>query len=548
MAYDEDLAERVRAMLDDVKGVAEIKMFGGLCFTVGGNMAVGVSHDDLLVRMSPDDGDAALTEPGVRLMEIGSRTSRGFLAVSPEATETNRKLHAWIDRGVAFAASLPPKQPKRKGPKGPRVDGSERGARLDSPSCASVPAAASRILTRRVSAWRARRRWPSRRASHEVRKSVTVVFCDVSGSTALGELLDPEALRRVMTRYFDTMKVAIEHHGGTVEKFIGDAVMAVFGIPNVHEDDALRAARAAVEMREGLLDLNKELERDHGVTLASRIGVNTGEVVAGDPTTGQALVTGDAVNTAARLEQAAAPGEILIGEETYRLTRDAVRAKPAEPIAAKGKSEPLSAYRLDDVMAGAAGHTRRLDAPMVGRDRELALLGQAFDRATTDHACHLFTVLGTAGAGKTRLVEEFAARVDANATVLRGRCLAYGEGITFWPVVELVGQAAGLSILDLPEDALGKLLAVIGPGERSQRVADLVACLVGLSETEAPVEESFWALRRFLEILASRSTAPAAPRRSPVGRADVPRSGGARRRVVSRRPDPDPRAGAARAA
>ena len=339
--------------------------------------------------------------------------------------------------------------------------------------------------------------------SHEVRKSVTVVFCDVTGSTALGELLDPEALRRVMTRYFDTMKIAIEHHGGTVEKFIGDAVMAVFGIPHVHEDDALRAARAAVEMREGLLDLNKELERDHGVTLASRIGVNTGEVVAGDPTTGQALVTGDAVNTAARLEQAAAPGEILIGEETYRLTRDAVRAEPADPIAAKGKAEPISAYRLEDVTAGAVGHTRRLDAPMVGRDRELALLGQAFERVTTDRACQLFTIVGTAGAGKTRLVEEFAAQVDADATVLRGRCLAYGEGITFWPVVELVGQAAGLSILDHPGDAQRKLLDVIGPGERSERVADLVACLVGLSETQAPVEESFWALRRFLEILAA---------------------------------------------
>ena len=340
--------------------------------------------------------------------------------------------------------------------------------------------------------------------SHEVRKSVTVVFCDVTGSTAMGELLDPEALRRVMERYFDTMKVAIERHGGTVEKFIGDAVMAVFGIPTVHEDDALRAARAAVEMREGLLDLNKQLERDHGVTLAVRIGVNTGEVVAGDPTTGQALVTGDAVNTAARLEQAAAPGEILIGEETYLLTRDAVRAEPADAIAAKGKAEPISAYRLEDVTAGAAGHTRRLDAPMVGRDRELAVLGQAFDRATTDRACHLFTVMGTAGAGKTRLVEEFAVRVDAHATVLRGRCLAYGEGITFWPVVELVGQAAGLSILDTPEEARRKLLTVIGPGERSARVADLVACLVGLSDTQAPVEESFWALRRFLEILAVR--------------------------------------------
>ena len=141
---------------------------------------------------------------------------------------------------------------------------------------------------------------------------------------------------------------------------------------------------------------------------------------------------------------------------------------------------------------------------MVGRDRELALLGQAFERVTTDRACHLFTVLGAAGAGKTRLVEEFAAQVDAGATVLRGRCLAYGEGITFWPVVELVSQAAGLSILDPPEEAQRKLLAVIGPGERSERIADLVAGLVGLSQTEAPVEESFWALRRFLETLAAR--------------------------------------------
>jgi class 3 adenylate cyclase/tetratricopeptide (TPR) repeat protein len=340
--------------------------------------------------------------------------------------------------------------------------------------------------------------------SHEVRKSVTVVFCDVTGSTALGELLDPETLRRVMTRYFDTMKVAIERHGGTVEKFIGDAVMSVFGIPNVHEDDALRAVRAAVEMRDGLEDLNKELERDRGVTLASRIGVNTGEVVAGDPAAGQTLVTGDAVNTAARLEQAAAPGEILIGAETFRLTRDAVRAEPADPIPAKGKQEPIPAYRLEDVTAGAAGHHRRLDAPIVGRDRELTLLRHALERVTTDRACHLFTVLGTAGVGKTRLAEEFAAQVDADATVLRGRCLAYGDGITFWPVVEIVGQAAGLSILDAPDVARGKLLTAIGPGERSERIADLVAGLLGLSQTDTPVEESFWALRRFLEILAAR--------------------------------------------
>ena len=148
----------------------------------------------------------------------------------------------------------------------------------------------------------------------EVRKVVTVVFADVTGSTALGERLDPEALRRVMGRYFDEMAAVIERHGGTVEKFIGDAVMAVFGIPQLHEDDALRAVRAADGMRAGAGALNLDLERDHGVGLAARIGVNTGEVVAGDPSGGQRLVTGDAVNVAARLEQAAAPGEILLGE------------------------------------------------------------------------------------------------------------------------------------------------------------------------------------------------------------------------------------------
>ena len=184
---------------------------------------------------------------------------------------------------------------------------------------------------------------------------------------------------------------------------------------------------------------------------------------------------------------------------------------------------------------------------MVGRDRELALLGQAFERVTTDRACHLFTVLGTAGAGKTRLVEEFAAQVDADATVLRGRCLAYGEGITFWPVVELVGQAAGLSILDPPGDAHGKLLTVIGPGERSERIADLVAGLVGLSETRSAGRGVVLGPPAVPRDPRRPSTAAPAPGRSPVGGVDVPRSGGARGRVVPRRPDPGPRAGAARA-
>src|SRR5438477_2603551 len=160
--------------------------------------------------------------------------------------------------------------------------------------------------------------------SAEVRKTVTVLFADVTGSTALGEQLDPEALRRVLSRYFEEMRAVIESHGGTVEKFIGDAVMAVFGIPLVHEDDALRAVRAAAAMRERLAALNEELERERGTRLEARIGVNTGEVVAGDSSEGQRFATGDAVNVAARLEQAASPGEILIGETTRLLVRDAV--------------------------------------------------------------------------------------------------------------------------------------------------------------------------------------------------------------------------------
>jgi class 3 adenylate cyclase/tetratricopeptide (TPR) repeat protein len=336
----------------------------------------------------------------------------------------------------------------------------------------------------------------------EVRKTVTVVFCDVTGSTAMGEKLDPESLRRVMSRYFAEMRAALERHGGTVEKFIGDAVMAVFGVPAIHEDDPLRAVRAASEMREALEVLNKELERDHGVSLAARIGVNTGEVVAGDQ--GDTLVTGDAVNVAARLEQAADPGTVLIGEETLRLVRDAVVAEPVPPLEVKGKKEPLAAYRLVQVTAGVAGVARRLDSPMVGRERELARLRQTFEVAIADRSCQLFTVLGTPGVGKSRLVEEFLGSLG-EATVLRGRCLPYGEGITFFPVGEVLKEAAGLEDFDAPEEIERKICAVLG--------ADGAACstlsqLFGAAEHDSSVEETFWAVRSFLEAVAE--TAPLA--------------------------------------
>jgi class 3 adenylate cyclase len=246
-----------------------------------------------------------------------------------------------------------------------------------------------------------------------MRKRVTILFCDVTGSTALGESTDPEALRALLARYFERMKGIIESHGGTVEKFIGDAVMAVFGVPQLHEDDALRAVRAASEMQAALPDLG----------MRCRIGINSGEVVTG---TTERLATGDAVNVAARLEQAAAPGEVLLGEETLHLVRDAVEVAAVPPLELKGKSRPVPAYRL--VQVKHAGE-REFTTPMVGRERELDRLQDAYAQAVDDQSCQLFTILGTAGVGKSRLAAEFLAGVQ-DARVVRGRCLSYGEGIT----------------------------------------------------------------------------------------------------------------------
>jgi class 3 adenylate cyclase/tetratricopeptide (TPR) repeat protein len=330
-----------------------------------------------------------------------------------------------------------------------------------------------------------------------------VLFSDVTGSTRLGERLDPESLRQIMARYFEEMKAALEAHGGMVEKFIGDAVMAVFGVPTLHEDDALRAVRAALEMRERLERLNRDLERDRGVAILTRTGLNTGEVVAGDPATGQTLVTGDAVNVAARLEQSAHPGEVLIGDATYRLVRDAVTAEPAEPMTVKGKDEPITAFRLLEVHPEAEAVRRHLDSPMVGRDRQLSLMKQTFENAADDRACHLFTVIGSPGVGKSRLVHEFVSAVASQSTVLRGRCLPYGAGITYWPVVEMVRQAAAISDEDGVEAAADKLAALL-PEEDREAVADHLLQVIGLREATAPAEEIAWAFRKLLEALAER--------------------------------------------
>ncbi len=335
----------------------------------------------------------------------------------------------------------------------------------------------------------------------EVRKVVTIVFADVTGSTSLGERLDPEAMRRVMGRYFDEMAAVIERHGGTVEKFIGDAVMAVFGIPRLHEDDALRAVRAAAGMRDALAAMNEDLERDHGVGLAARIGVNTGEVVAGDPTAGQRLVTGDAVNVAARLEQAAEPGQVLLGDSTFRLVKDAVEVEAVEPLALKGKAEPVPAFRLLAVREDTAGHERHLDSPMVGRQKELEMLERALERVVTERTSHLFTLLGPAGVGKSRLVQEFLVGPASSAVLLRGRCLSYGEGITFYPLAEVVQEAAGVERSDDVGVARAKLARIAAGADDADRIVALVAGLLAWGEPVA-AEEAFWGVRKLLEHLA----------------------------------------------
>ena len=295
----------------------------------------------------------------------------------------------------------------------------------------------------------------------EQRKTVTVLFCDLTGSTALGETIDPERLRALLARYFERMKAIVERHGGSVEKFIGDAVMAVFGVPVLHEDDALRAVRAAVEMRDALPELG----------LQGRIGVMTGEVVTG---TEERLATGDAVNVAARLEQAAQPGEVLVGQPTLTLVRDAAEVEPVEPLELKGKAEPVPAYRLLRVRDA---QERRHGVLFVGRKPELALLWEAWQRVQAEQRCELVTVIGDAGVGKSRLVAEHLASIEA--TVVRGRCLPYGEGITYWPVVEVLKQ------LDLL------------PSEEAAAVA--IRSLLGETEAATSAEEIAWAFRKTLE-------------------------------------------------
>ena len=343
----------------------------------------------------------------------------------------------------------------------------------------------------------------------EARKVVTVLFADITGSTGLGETLDPEPLRRVLSRYFAEMKLVVERHEGLVTKFIGDAVMAVFGIPVTHEDDALRAVRAAADMRVRLAELNDEFASSWGVTVAVRTGVNTGEVLTAEPSAAQSLVVGDAVNIAARLEQVAQPGEILIGEDTYRLVHEAVRAEQVGPLELRGKAAAVAAWRLLEVVPKAPGWGRRLDSPLIGRTRELTVLEDAFHRVLDAGECELVTVMGPAGVGKSRLTAELISRLGSRATVLQGRCLSYGDAITFWPIASVVMDAIGVEERDTQVEARGKLSEVLlrtaetGTAD-DDLVSDGLGSLLGLGGAEVGIQETYWAVRRFLERLAAR--------------------------------------------
>ena len=329
----------------------------------------------------------------------------------------------------------------------------------------------------------------------EERKVVTIVFADLAGSTGLGERLDPEALRDVQTRYFEAMRAPLERHGGTVEKYIGDAVMAVFGVPVLHEDDALRAVRAAVEMRDGMAALNSRLRADLGIGLTVRIGVNSGEVAAGDIAAGHGMVAGDAVNTAARLQSAAPPGEILIGPHTRSLVGQAVRLRTHPSAQLPGKKRPLRVWQVVGLAETGGRFQRPRDVPLVGRRAELRMLRARLKRCRERRRCVLVTVTGPAGIGKSRLLREFLEAAEREATVVVGRCLPYGDGITYWPLTEVANELAG-------GDGVPGITSVLDDEPDAGTIAAQIGVVAGWQDATSTAPGPQWAVRRLFEALA----------------------------------------------
>ncbi len=327
------------------------------------------------------------------------------------------------------------------------------------------------------------------------RRLVTALFCDLVGSTELGERLDAELLRKVLDRYYHAMRAAIQRHGGTVEKFIGDAVVGTFGVPEAHEDDALRAVRAALEMREAAAELDREIE-DPEVRILVRIAIDCGEAFADEAAATQGRVVGDVFNTAARLESAAEPGDVLVSAAAERMLRGRVELAPLAPIELKGKAEPVHAHRVVAVRAVPA----RIETPLVGRDRHLTVLRQALEEAIEDHACVLVTVLAPPGVGKSRLAVTFADAVRDRATVLVGQTPSYGDGVTFAPLVELLSQAAGQASGEA-EGVAAALRERLAAQPDGPAVGDRLAQVLGVGEALA--SDASWAVRRLFEVLAA---------------------------------------------
>ncbi|HSO53226.1 MAG TPA: AAA family ATPase, partial [Actinomycetes bacterium] len=343
------------------------------------------------------------------------------------------------------------------------------------------------------------------RTSTQEFRIVTVVFCDVVKSTDLERELDPLPMQRLLDRYGQAVRKALGDRGASVGKRHGDGFMAAFGVPELHEDDALRAVRAAGELRTALDELAKEVREQRGLEFHVRLGINTGNVLVRDAGTLEEELTGTPVNLAKRFEELAGAGEILLGEETYRLVADAVKAEPAGPLTVKGAAEPQNVWRLLEVLPDRPGRARRPIAPMVGRGREQELLRHLFERAAAEGSCHLVSVLGSAGVGKSRLVDEFVAGLGDQASVLRGHCPAFGDSVTMWPMVEIVRQAAGIAPDDSADQARARLAELLAGVERGNLVTERIAQLLGLGQDTGLPEDTFWALERLLETLARRS-------------------------------------------
>jgi len=338
-----------------------------------------------------------------------------------------------------------------------------------------------------------------------VRKTVTVLFSDIVDSTGLTDRSDVELSNLVLSRFYEEARRVLERYEGSVQKYIGDAVMGLFGVPVLHEDDALRAVKAAADLRAALPALNRELERerDWRMPLSLRTAVNTGEVVVTDRVAGspEPAVLGDAINVASRLQHEAGPDEILIGEATYRLVRDQVVAERVGSRLLKGKESPVTVWRLRSVQPEPRTRVRRFEAPMVGREPELELFRGIYERTVTERSCHLLTVLGEAGVGKTRLIEELEHQIERQATVRYGWCRPYGGDIALGPVTQIIRRGAGIQMGGSPSEAEAKLAALT---DHDERIVHRVAQALGLREGSGEPKDMYWALRRVLELLAGK--------------------------------------------